>query len=110
MGLGPDVVVVQPAGAQRRIILRTLAIEAIVEQGPAHTRTVENLDGGPELADILDELSADNERIGLTLSTGNRVMGAILQVGIDQVALRLDGDADTITVPLFAIDQVVLAK
>ena len=109
-GVGPDVVIVSAGGAQQRIVLRRLAIEAIVEQGPGHNRTVEHIDTGPELAQILDEVSAERERIALTLSTGNRIAGTILRVGIDQIALRLDGDEDTLTVPLFAIDQVVLGR
>ena len=107
-GLGPDIVLVQPPGAAQRVVIRRLAIEAIIEHGPGHDRSVEAIDEGPELATILDDLSADHERIGLTLATGNKMMGAIVSVGVDQVVLRLDGEADTGTIPLFAIDQVVL--
>lgn len=109
-GIGPDVVIIHPPGAGQRIVLRRLAIEAIVEHGPGHDRTVEQVEDGPELATILDEVTAQHQRVGLTLSRGNKVMGTVLRVGIDQVVMRLDGDADTVTVPLFAIDQVVLSQ
>ena len=106
VALGPDVVVVSHLEGQHRVLIRPGAIEAVVEQGRGHDRDVEQIDSGPELADLLDEHSEDNDRLALTLSTGNRMMGTVQRVGIDQVILRLDGDADTVTVPLHAIDQV----
>ncbi len=108
--LGPDVVVVATSDTSQRVLVRRLAIEALIEQGPGHDRSVGPIETGPELADLLDNYSEERERIALTLSTGNRLMGSILRVGEDQVVLRLDGDSDTVTVPLFAIDQVVLAR
>ena len=109
LALGPDVVVMAPAEGQNRILVRRLAIEALVEQGPGHDRQVDAISSGPELAELLDEYSVDQDRLAVTMSTGNRLMGAVQRVGIDQMTLRLDGDADTVTVPLHAIDQVVLA-
>lgn len=108
--LGPDVVVLAPSDGLDRVLVRRLAIEAIVEQGPGHDRAADPITTGPELAHLLDSYSEERERISLTLSTGNRLMGSLLRVGQDQVVLRLDGDSDTVTVPLFAIDQVVLAQ
>jgi len=108
--LGPDVVIVLQNDGTHEVLIRSLAIEALVEQGSGHDRHHEPITDGPELADHLDKLSGTNERIAVTLSTGNRLMGSIQRVGIDQLVLRLDGDADTVTVPLFAIDQVVMAK
>jgi len=108
--LGPDVVVVAQSDGSHQVLVRRLAIETLIEQGSGHDRHHEPADEGPKLAELLDELSSRRERIAVTLSTGNHVMGSILRVGVDQVVLRLDGDADTATVPLFAIDQVVLAR
>ena len=107
--LGPDVVVISPTDGQNRVLVRRLAIEALVEQGPGHDRDIAHIDSGPELAELLDEFSEDNDRLALTMSTGNRLMGAVQRVGVDQMVIRLDGDADTVTVPLHAIDQVVIS-
>lgn len=108
--VGPDVVVVAPSDGPERVLVRRLAIEALIEQGPGHDRSVESITTGPELAQLLDGYSEERERIALTLSTGNRLMGSIMRVGEDQLVLRLDGDSDTVTIPLFAVDQVVLAR
>lgn len=107
--LGPDVVVVSPADGQNRVLIRRLAIEAVIEHGPGHDRDVEVIDSGPELAELLDEYSEDNDRLALTMSSGNRLMGSVQRVGIDQMIIQLDGDADAVTVPLHAIDQVVMS-
>lgn len=108
--LGPDVVVVSSSDSSQRVLLRSLAIEALVEQGPGHDRVVGPIETGPGFAELLDGYGEEHERLALILSSGNRLVGQILRVGEDQVVLRLDGDADTVTVPLFAIDQVVLAR
>lgn len=109
LALGPDVVVLSPADGQNRVLIRRIAIEALIEQGPGHDRDIPVIDSGPELAELLDEYSEANDRLALTMSTGNKLMGAVQRVGVDQMVLRLDGDADTVTVPLHAIDQVVIA-
>lgn len=109
-GLGPDVVIVSPNDGASRVFLRQAAIEALVEHGSGHDRYVEPITSGPGLSGLLDDYVEGNERIALTMSTGNRFMGSILRVGDDQIVLRLDGDADTLTVPLVAVDQVVLAR
>ena len=106
--LGPDVVVLSPASGTNRVLLRRLAIEAIIEQGPGHDRD-QSITTGPELAELIDDYSVENGRLALTMSTGNTLMGEVQFVGADQVVLRRDGDASTVTVPLHAIDQVVLA-
>ena len=39
---------------------------------------------------------------------GNRVMGTLLRAGDDQVTLRLDGDGDALTIPIPALDEVMV--
>ncbi|MFT7474275.1 MAG: sRNA-binding regulator protein Hfq [Verrucomicrobiales bacterium] len=107
--LGPDVVVLSPAERQHRVLIRRIAIEALLETGDGHDREVDGASTGPEMAELLDEYSVDKQRLALTMSSGNRLMGAVLRVGVDQMVIRLDGDADSMTVPLHAIDQVVMA-
>ena len=39
---------------------------------------------------------------------GNRFAGRLLGVGVDQLALRLDGEGDALTLPLSAIAEAVI--
>lgn len=110
IGLGPDLVVISTNDKASRVIVRQSAIEALLESGTGHDRYAEPISSGPDLSGLLDDYAETSERIGLTMSTGNRFMGSVLRVGEDQIVLRLDGDADTLTVPLSAVDQVVLAR
>lgn len=105
--LGPDIVIVSTGDATHAVVSR-LAIEGIRESGAGHDRMVDSIESGPDLAQILDTYGEGHKRIAVTLSTGNQVMGRVDRVGLDQLVLRLDGDGDSMTVPLFAIDQVVL--
>jgi len=106
-GLGPDVVILRIA-EKSHAVLRRLSIEGLREPTVGHDRHVEAITDGPEMAEILDEYANAGQRLALTLSTGNRVMGHIDRVGLDQVIINLDGDRETMTIPLFAIDQVVM--
>jgi len=107
--LGPDVVVLR-CGPGTRVLVRTSAIEGIREPGAGHDRELDAISTGKSLGDHLDELSSENRRLAMTLASGNRVMGTVLRVGLDQVTLRLDGEADALTIPLAAIDQVVVEQ
>jgi len=107
-GLGPDVVMVRITD-DSHAVLRRLSIEGLREPTVGHDRHVEEITEGPELAEILDDYSNDGQRLAFTLSTGNRIMGHVDRVGLDQVIITLDGAGDTMTIPLFAIDQVVIS-
>ena len=104
--LGPEIVVLT-VGANAQVVLRQEAIEGLREFGSGHDRTVETIAHGPELADILDQWTNENRRLSLTLSRGNTVAGQLSRVGLDQVVLVLDGDGETMTIPLAGIDQIV---
>ncbi len=107
-GLGPDVVMLRITD-DSHAVLRRLSIEGLREPTVGHDRHVEEITEGPELAEILDDYSNEGQRLAFTLSTGNRIMGHVDRVGLDQVIITLDGDSDTMTIPLFAIDQVVIS-
>lgn len=107
--LGPDVVVLR-RGNSTRVLVRLSAIEGIREPGSGHDRDLESIPTGKTLGDHLDEMSVDHQRLAITLASGNLAMGVVSRVGIDQVTLRLDGDADSLTIPLAAIDQVVVER
>lgn len=107
--IGPDVVVLR-SGARSRVIVSRVAIEGLREPGVGHDRTIHEIDGGAEMASLLDEYAAHRDRAAFTLSTGNRLMGTIDRVGIDQVVISLDGEGESMTIPLIAIDQVVLSS
>jgi len=107
--VGRDLVTVHSSGGAR-VLLRTWAIEAVRETGAGHDRDVVEDADGPQFADALDELANDRRRLSMTLASGNRLMGVIERVGQDQVVLRLDGGADSMTVNLGAIDQVVIDR
>ena len=106
--VGPDIVVVQ-AAERARTIVRHAAIEGLREPGVGHNRTVESITNGPELAHILDGYVGEQTRMAFTLSTGNKMMGRIDRVGLDQLVITLDGGGETMTIPLAAIDQVVIS-
>ncbi len=107
--VGPDVVVVQPAAATSRVLLHLDAIEGVRTAGKGHDRETPQIQSGPDLAELLDEFAESRERLALTLASGNRVMGVVQRVGVDQLVLVLDGEADSMTVPIRKIDQVVIA-
>ena len=64
--------------------------------------------GGANL-ELNRKLSAARER-AVALASGNRVMGIVQRVGVDQLVLSLDGEADSVSVPIHKIDQVVMAS
>lgn len=107
--VGVDVVILQSVGGTRTLI-RVSAIEGIRHAGPGHNRSIDDTTDGPAIGDLLDELSQANERVALTLNSGNRVMGTLDRVGFDQLVLLLDGESDGLTVPLAVIDQVVIER
>lgn len=107
--IGPDVLVLLSAGTTRSII-RISAIEGLREGGHGHDRSVQEIADGPSWGELLDEFTHNGERLALTLRSGNRVMGTVERVGLDQVVLRLDGGADALTIPLQAIDQAVVDR
>ncbi len=109
VALGVDVVVVQSAGATRTLV-RGSAIEALRESGSGHDRTVDEQPSGPSWGELLDELAQNNDRLAITLTSGNKVMGVVERVGLDQLVLRLDGGADALTIPLRAIDEAVIDR
>ena len=109
VALGADVVVVQSAGVTRTLV-RVSAIEGLREAGHGHDRTTNEDANGPSWGELLDELTHDNDRLAITLGSGNKVMGAVERVGLDQLVLRLDGGADALSIPLHAIDQAVIDR
>lgn len=106
--LGSEIVVLK-AGEEINVVIRLEAVEGLREFGSGHDRTVESISNGPQLADVLDTYATERRRVSLTLSRGNNVVGSISRVGLDQIVLILDGDGETMTVPLAAIDQVVVS-
>ena len=107
--LAPDMIVLL-VGEGVQVLVRHGAIEGLREFGSGHDRTIESIAHGPQLADMLDSYSGENRRVSLTLSRGNSVVGRISRVGLDQVVLTLDGDGETMTIPVSAIDQVVVSS
>jgi hypothetical protein len=107
--LGPDVVVLH-GGRAIRVLVRLSAIEGIREPGVGHDRELDSISTGKTLGDHLDEMSVENQRLAITLASGNRAMGSVRRVGIDQVTLHLHGEDDSLTIPLAAIDQVVVDR
>jgi len=105
--LGADLVVVRSVGMSRTLV-RISAIEGLREAGRGHDRETRIDFDGPSWGELLDELSHENQRLAITLGSGNRVMGAAERIGLDQLVLRLDGGADALTIPLHAIDQAVV--
>jgi sRNA-binding regulator protein Hfq len=108
--LGPDVVVVQPAAANARVLVHLDAIEGVRSAGKGHDRETPSIQSGSGLAELLDEFAESRDRLAVTLASGNRVMGIVQRVGVDQLVLLLDGEADSMTVPIHKIDQVVMAS
>ena len=106
--VGPDIVVVH-AAERARTLIRLAAIEGLREPGVGHNRTVESISGGPELAHILDGYVGEHTRMAFTLSTGNKFMGRIDRVGLDQLVITLDGGGEAMTIPLAVVDQVVIS-
>lgn len=107
--VGPEIIVLN-VGADIQVVIRQSAIEALREFGSGHDRTVEILPTGPQLADVLDSYATDRQRLSATLSSGNNLAGRVSRVGIDQLVLILDGDGEMATIPLAAIDQVVVSR
>ena len=108
--LGPDVVVIRTDKSGDDAIVRVTAIEGLLESSAGHNRTVSGLIDGPSFSELLDSYSETNERIAITMSSNNNVMGTIQRVGQDQLVLQLDGRGDTMTIPIAAIDQIVRAR
>lgn len=107
--VGPEVVVITSA-ASTRTVLRIGAIDGIREHGNGHDRHFADIAHGVEFSSLLDGLAQDRSRLSVTLASANKVMGVIERVGLDQLVLRLDGNADVLTIPLDAIDQVVIEQ
>lgn len=105
--LGPEIVVVR-ASDQASVILRTAGIEGLRERGAGHDRGVDAINSGADLALILDTYAQERHRVSITLASGNHMMGRVDRVGMDQLVITLDGDGESMTVPLSAIDQVVI--
>ena len=108
VSLGPNVVVLRVNESSLTVLSR-LAIEGLREVGAGHDRMIDVIDGGANLAEILDNYAQGGRRVAFTLSTGNIMMGRIDRVGIDQVVIRLDGDGESMTIPLTAVDQVTVS-
>ena len=108
VSIGPDVIALGSTD-RTRVVVRLQAIEGLRETGQGHDRNIAAVTGGLDLADVLDEAGNQRSRVTLTLASGNALAGHIDRVGIDQVVLTLDGDGEAMTVPLAAIDQVVVA-
>ena len=107
-GVGADVIVVQRETDGRRVLLAPAAIDAIRESSPGHRRPVDDAPRSPRLADVLDELSTDGARLAVVTAGGNRFMGRAQHVGVDQLVIGLDGDGDSLTLPLAAIFEVAV--
>ena len=108
VSLGPNVVVLRVNESSLTVLSR-LAIEGLREVGAGHDRMIDVIDGGANLAEILDNYAQGGRRVAFTLSTGNIMLGRIDRVGIDQVVIRLDGDGESMTIPLTAVDQVTVS-
>jgi len=106
--IGPDVAVVELSGDDRRLLLSLDAIEGIREVGIGHNRSVVSPPTGAQFAEILDTLSEDRPRLVITTRGGNRVMGALIRAGENQVTVKLDGDGDVLTVPIGVIDEATI--
>lgn len=108
--VGTDSIVLRTATSANDVLLRTAAIEGLLETGSGHDRHVEAASQGASLVDLLDRYSEPNERIAVTTSSGNIVSGRVLRIGEDQLLVVLDGHGDTMTIPVDAIDQAVMAR
>ena len=109
VAVGPAIVVLR-VGDGIQVVVRQAAIEGLREFGSGHNRTIEELSSGPQLADVLDSYATDHQRVSLTLSRGNNLVGSVSRVGLDQIVLILDGDGESMTIPLSAVDQVVVSR
>jgi len=109
VGLGPNLVVLATSD-RSRTVLQFASIHGLREPGAGHDRTIDAITDGPDLAHILDEQAEGQGRLAFTLSSGHKVIGHISRVGIDQVVVTLDGDGESMTIPLPAIDQVVIER
>lgn len=105
-----DAAIVRTNTAGLEVLLRSSCIEGIREVGPGHNRTIETAPQAPNFATLLDRYADTRERLALTVASGNKFMGHVRNVGDDQLILELDGCSDTMTIPVAAIDEVVLAR
>ncbi len=106
--VGTDVVLLTTGTDRQRTLLAPFAIEAIRETAPAHSRTLHEAPG-PTMGELLDQHGVDH-RVTVQTVGGNRFMGRLLRVGVDQLALQLDGERDSLTIPLRAIAEAVIER
>ena len=106
--IGSDVLVLDPAGDDRRILLAHASIEGLREVGAGHTRRLDRAPQGATFVELLDGLAGDGVRISVLTRGGNRVRGTLVRAGDDQVTIRLDGDGDVMTMPVAALSEAVV--
>ncbi len=107
---GTEAVQIRTDKAGSDVLVRIAAIEGIIEQGSSHNRGVSEFFNGPSFGELIESFCETNDRIAVTVSSGNHVMGTPQVVGEDQLVIELDGRGDVMTVPLHAIDQVVQSR
>ncbi|MGI9605812.1 MAG: hypothetical protein ACR2P0_06700 [Acidimicrobiales bacterium] len=105
--LGPDVIVLE-MGADRRILVRTSAVEGVRHATPIAARETDAIASGPTLAELLDVWADEAPRVVVTSSAGTITAGVLERVGTDQLILRLDGEIDRVTLQLSNVQQVVI--
>lgn len=106
--VGPDVVVLQSVGDRRRILVAPAFVEAVRRPRRNQPRDAPVVAEGPRLGELLDDMAGERTRIVITTFGGNRFVGTLLAVGLDQVDLRLDGEGEALTIPLAAIAEAVI--
>jgi hypothetical protein len=110
LAVGPQLVVLAAGLDEPRVLLALDAIDAIREPGNGRRRELDTIPPGPDLASLLDEASEERARVSIVTSSGATFMGRLMAVGVDQVTLRLDGDSDSLTMPIGRIDEAVIDR
>ncbi len=108
--IGNDVIVIRTAKSGTEVLLRTSAVEGLLETGVGHDRRVVEQPGSPTFVELLDRYSETHERVAVTTSSGAKSMGYILRVGEDQSILQLDGSSTAMTIPTSVIDHVMVSR
>jgi hypothetical protein len=107
-GVGVDVVVLRDG--PRWVAVPLGSLEAVRHAGSPRSTGDRQAPDDATLLDLLDALAAEQERVGITSRSGNRVVGRILSAGADVVTVAADGEArPTVVVAIDAINDVALS-
>lgn len=93
------------------VVLLPHGVLTVVRPGPGARAVVGDRVVGSEvrLLDVLRELAADREEVRVLVEGGEVVAGALRGVGLDVMAIRVDGDPPaTVHVPVATVSEVGL--